>query len=65
VTSYLKSEHFPGNHLRGDGWGWVLFEGAEMQRSVTKDYKQDCVPCHIPAKATDWVYVRGYPVLAE
>jgi hypothetical protein len=27
------------------------------------DYKKDCLGCHIPAKADDWIYVKGYPVL--
>jgi hypothetical protein len=29
------------------------------------DYKTDCKTCHVPAKKDDWVYVRGYPVLAK
>ncbi len=56
---------FADNPLWGDGWGWAFFEGAEMRKTVTKDYKKDCMPCHVPAKATDWLYVRGYPVLAD
>ena len=27
-------------------------------------FKKDCFGCHVPAKATDWIYVQGYPVLA-
>jgi hypothetical protein len=30
---------------------------------VATDYKKDCLTCHIPAKADDWIYVKGYPVL--
>jgi len=34
-------------------------------KQVATDYKKDCLGCHIPAKATDWVYVQGYPVLSS
>ncbi len=52
---------FPGDKLWGDGWGWALFDSDGMLK--TKDYKADCLGCHIPAKATDWVYIEGYPLL--
>ena len=29
----------------------------------TKDYRAECLGCHIPAKNTDWIYVEGYEVL--
>jgi cytochrome c len=56
---------FPKNDLWGDGWGWALFEAKDPKRNVATDYKADCKVCHIPAKKDDWVYVRGYPVLAK
>lgn len=56
---------FTGHPLWGDGWGWAFFEGEEKRKTVTKDYKKDCIPCHVPAKATDWLYVQGYPALAD
>jgi len=31
----------------GDGWGWAFYEGAEMKRTVTTNYKN--LPCHEPA----------------
>jgi hypothetical protein len=52
---------FPGNTLWGDGWGWALFDANG--KLTTKDYKVECLGCHIPAKNNDWVYVEGYPVL--
>jgi hypothetical protein len=55
---------FPGNDLWGDGWGWALFNANEPARNVATDYKSDCLSCHIPAKQDDWVYIRGYPILA-
>ncbi len=52
---------FPNNKLWGDGWGWALFGADGMLK--TKDYKAECLGCHVPAKATDWAYVEGYPLL--
>ena len=34
-------------------------------KQVTTDYKKDRLGCHIPAKATDWAYIQGYPVLTS
>jgi hypothetical protein len=56
---------FPKNDLWGDGWGWALYEAKDPKRNVATDYKADCKVCHIPAKKDDWVYIRGYPVLAK
>jgi len=56
---------FPGNDLWGDGWGWALFEAKDPKKNVATDYTTDCRVCHIPAKKDDWVYIRGYPVLAK
>lgn len=52
---------FPGNKLWGDGWGWFLFDANK--NLTTKDYKAECLGCHIPAKQSDWIYVEGYPIL--
>ena len=56
---------FPKNDLWGDGWGWALFKAKDPTRNVATDFKTDCLPCHIPAKKDDWLYVRGYPVLKK
>src|SRR5262249_43587002 len=56
---------FPKNDLWGDGWGWALFEAKDSKRNVATDYKTDCKTCHVPAKKDDWVYVRGYSILAK
>ena len=45
---------FPNNKLWGDGWGWALFSADGLLK--TKDYKAECLGCHIPAKSTDWIY---------
>ena len=57
-----KGSH-PGNPLWGNGWGWALFKSDAPDKQVATDFQKDCLGCHIPAKATDWVYVQGYPVL--
>ncbi|NTV43045.1 MAG: cytochrome P460 family protein [Syntrophobacteraceae bacterium] len=47
----------------GDGWGWALYEAKDPSRNISSDYKTDCLPCHVPAKNTDWVFMDGYPTL--
>lgn len=47
----------------GDGWGWGLFKTDDPGRNVVTNYQADCLGCHVPAKATDWVYVDAYPTL--
>lgn len=61
----VKDRHnrFPDHPLWGDGWGWVLFNASAPDEPVTTSYKTECTGCHIPARADDWIYVRGYPVL--
>lgn len=54
---------YPGNPLWGDGWGWALYNSDAPDKQIATDYKKDCLGCHVPAKATDWIYVEGYPVL--
>jgi hypothetical protein len=56
---------FSANPLWGDGWGWALFNVDQPDTAVTKNYKTECIGCHIPARDDDWIYVSGYPVLAE
>jgi hypothetical protein len=60
-----EKNRYPNNPLWGDGWGWALFKVDAPDKQVATDYKKDCLGCHIPAKATDWVYVQGYPVLGS
>ncbi|WP_289268511.1 cytochrome P460 family protein [Nitrospira tepida] len=60
--------------LWGDGWAWSLFNAEDPKRTVSKNYKTDCLPCHTPAKelaranapdADKWIYAFGYPVLQK
>lgn len=62
----IKDEkgRYPGNPLWGNGWGWALFKSDAPDKQVATNYKKDCLGCHVPAKATDWIYIQGYPVLA-
>src|SRR4029453_19265410 len=53
----------PGNPLWGDGWGWSWFDADKPLKTTSTDYHTDCQGCHVPAKATVWIYVNGYPVL--
>jgi hypothetical protein len=57
-----KNDH-PGNKLWGDGWGWSWFDAGNKLKTTSTDYKTDCQGCHVPARATQWIYVQGYPVL--
>jgi len=56
---------YPGNPLWGDGWGWALYKSDAPDKQVATDYKKDCLGCHVPAQATDWIYVQGYPSLSS
>lgn len=60
-----SQDRFPSNPLWGDGWGWALFKTDQTNRPVTQNYKTECVGCHIPARKDDWIYLSGYPVLAD
>lgn len=53
----------PGNKLWGDGWGWSWFDASNPSKTTSTDFKTDCLPCHAPAQATDWIYIGGYPPL--
>jgi hypothetical protein len=56
---------YPGNKLWGDGWGWSWFDAANPSRTTSTDYRANCLACHVPARASDWVYVGGYPPLRK
>jgi Cytochrome P460 len=57
------SSRFPGNKLWGDGWGWSWFDAGNPSKTTSTDYRLNCLGCHVPAQASDWVYVGGYPPL--
>jgi len=56
---------FPGNKLWGNGWGWSWFDVGNPLKTTSTDYTADCQSCHLPAQATDWIYVHGYPQLRK
>lgn len=49
----------------GDGWGWALFNAGATEKNASTNYQTDCLGCHVPARATDWIYLKGYPSLGE
>ena len=55
----------PNNRLWGDGWAWSWFDAGNALKTTSKDYKTDCLSCHMPAQATDLVYIPGYPSLSR
>jgi hypothetical protein len=57
-----KDTH-PGNKLWGDGWGWSWFDADNPIKTTSTDFKVNCLGCHVPAQATEWIYVNGYPPL--
>ncbi|MFC6491636.1 cytochrome P460 family protein [Ancylobacter dichloromethanicus] len=60
-----STDKFPENKLWGDGWGWSWFDADNPTKTTSTNYRADCQGCHIPAKSTDWIYVRGYPPLSK
>ena len=54
---------YPSNKLWGDGWGWSWFDAGNPQKTTSTNYKTDCLSCHVPAQASDWIYTNGYPTL--
>lgn len=59
-----KGRH-PGNKLWGDGWGWSWFDAGNPSKTTSTDYRANCLGCHVPVQASDWVYVGGYPPLRK
>ncbi|ULA62827.1 MAG: Putative Cytochrome P460 [Nitrospira sp.] len=60
--------------LWGEGWGWSFFTADDAVRTASKNFKVDCVGCHVPAKQLapvgtleedKWIYTLGYPVLRK
>lgn len=65
---------FKDSKLWGDGWAWSLFNADDPKHTISKDYKTECVPCHLPARqlapeeavdADKWIYSFGYSVLQK
>lgn len=59
-----KDAH-PDSRLWGDGWAWSWFDSDKPTKTTSSDYKAECLPCHEPARASDLVYVDGYPPLGH
>jgi len=42
-------------------WGWSHFDASAPAQMDSADYRTNCKPCHLPAKATGYIYMQGYP----
>ena len=60
-----RKNRFPENPIWGDGWGWSFFDKSDYSKTVTTDYKKDCISCHLPVKDTDYVFTKGYRALLQ
>jgi len=49
----------------GDGWGWAFFAGNETVKTVTGNYKIDCLYCHEPVRKQGLQFLQGYPLLRK
>lgn len=58
------TDRFAGNANWGKGWGWALFKGDNSE-NVSANYEADCLGCHVPAQANDWLYTEAYPTLTK
>ena len=59
-----KNSH-PDSPLWGDGWGWAWFDAGNPSKTTSTNFEVNCKPCHVLARAIDWVYVQGYPLLEQ
>jgi Cytochrome P460 len=59
-----KDSH-SGNALWGDGWAWSWFDADNPSKTTSTNYRVNCLPCHVPARAADLIYVQGYPPLEQ
>jgi hypothetical protein len=57
-----RDDH-PDSMLWGDGWGWSWFDAGDPMKTTSTNYKANCLSCHVPVRATDWIYTSGYPTL--
>ena len=58
-----SNNRHPDNALWGNGWGWSWFDAGNPTTTTSTNYKTNCLPCHVPAQTTDWIYTSGYPPL--
>jgi Cytochrome P460 len=58
-----SNRRYAANKLWGEGWVWSWFDAANPLTTTSTDFNADCRTCHVPAQASEWVYVGGYPPL--
>lgn len=54
------SDRYQSKPLWGDGWGWSWFDASDPAHTTSTAYRANCRTCHVPAQASDWIYVSGY-----
>jgi len=59
------TNRFPDNPLWGDGWGWAFFNPDNTTKTVSTDFKKDCLACHEPVRSSDLVFTYAYPLLRQ
>jgi hypothetical protein len=66
---FVMVRNTTGSHanskLWGNGWGWAWFDAGSPTHTTSTDYKINCQSCHVPAQASEWIYVGGYPSLGR
>jgi cytochrome c len=40
-----------------------MYEAGNRKINTSQGYLQSCLPCDVPTKQTDWIYIEGYPTL--
>ena len=60
-----SKDRFADNPNWGSGWGWALFKTDAPNTNVSGNFQTDCLGCHVPATANDFVYVEAYPTLEK
>ena len=58
-----RKNRFADNPLWGEGWGWALYKPDDPSKNVASNFQTDCLGCHVPAQAQDWIYTQAYPTL--
>jgi hypothetical protein len=58
-----SANRYPNDPLWGEGWGWAWYNVGDPVNTPTKDFRAECLPCHQPARSTDWTFIEGYPAL--
>lgn len=45
-------------YAKTGGWGWARWKGMDQKPYGKADVAKECVACHTPVMANDWVFTR-------